>query len=701
MLLEEQLGGGGKLSLAQRLTLRRKCSAAKEALLSNPALEEVAVTILGSGRGIVGGGATATLSRDVVIRTLTEGFLPLTAADDLPARDRRVGLREMGLPFETEPAITRHLAAFLARAARTAPDGQARPDAVLFNGGFFTPALARDRVIEALAGWFGRRPAVLENARPEAAVAIGAAFYGRLRSQPGAARHLLIRAGSARSYYVGVARADAAAAQDEAPAGPAGTAAVCVLPRGTNEGTRIALEREFTVMTNQPGAFTLYSSIDRTDPPDALVTLRAAEGATRHAPLVTTFRYGKRSRRQPLAIQLATVFTETGTLELWCESRVTDHRWRLAFNLRGLEVDPLDDTGPPPDEGPAAEVVVPEEAVERAAALIRAAFGPARQAAASPTLVGELENALGHGKAAWPLAAIRRLADVLLETVRGRATDAASEARWLNLTGFCTRPGFGSALDEWRVSELRKVYAAGLAFPREIQNQVEWLVLWQRVAAGFTAGQQRELAQRVSGQLGLRERKPARLNPQIEREAWRLLASLERLDAGLRTTIGDALLEKIRREPRHASWLWAIGRLGTRHPLYGPLNAVVAPQTAARWLTRLLAVKEDHARRRGGDRPARRPDWRCRARSPGGHPARGGRPAGRGQVPRGGGAPSHRRRPRSPRRGARVRRVPARRAAAGVAPVTAAPSPSTRRRASRGRARWPWSRSASGRGSSG
>ena len=61
----------------------------------------------------------------------------------------------------------------------------ARPDAVLFNGGFFTPALARDRVLDALAAWFGARPRVLENAGPEAAVAIGAAFYGRLRQDPG------------------------------------------------------------------------------------------------------------------------------------------------------------------------------------------------------------------------------------------------------------------------------------------------------------------------------------------------------------------------------------------------------------------------------------------------------------------------------------------------------------------------------------
>ena len=198
---------------------------------------------------------------------------------------------------------------------------------------------------------------------------------------------------------------------------------------------------------------------------------------------------------------------------------------------------------------------------------------------------------LGHGKHVWPLVTIRSLCDVLLELSSGRARGPAHEVRWLNLTGLCARPGFGSALDEWRVSELRKIYAAGLAFPREIQNQVEWLVLWQRVSAGFSAGQQRELAQRVAGQLGLGQRK-ARVNPQIEREGWRLLASLERLDGGQRARFGDELVARAVREPRHGSWLWAMGRLGARQPLYGPLNGVVSPAVAERWLQSLLQLKE-------------------------------------------------------------------------------------------------------------
>ena len=52
------------------------------------------------------------------------------------------------------------------------------------------------------------------------------------------------------------------------------------------------------------------------------------------------------------------------------------------------------------------------------------------------------------------------------------------------------------------------------------------------------------------GQVGIGQKKPPRLNPQIEREAWRLLASLERLDAGQRVKLGDELMDHLRRDSK-------------------------------------------------------------------------------------------------------------------------------------------------------
>ena len=400
----------------------------------------------------------------------------------------------------------------------------------------------------------------------------------RLRRDPGRSRRLLIRAGSARAYYVGVA-------------GEGGeVSAVCVLPRGTQEGTTLSIDRSFTVIANQPSAFTLYSTMARGDAVNALVTFTGDDDVYRHAPLVTALRFGKRSRQVPLAVRLTASFTETGTLELWCESTTTEHRWRLSFNLRGAEADPLNEDADDDNEG--GSVVIPDAALVAAHGLVRSAFTESLDGMAPGALIGALENALGHGKQAWPLPALRSLADVLIDVQEGRRISAAHEARWLNLAGFCTRPGIGAPLDPWRMSELRKIYLAGIVSTRDTQCQVEWLVLWQRVAAGLTAGQQRELAPRVAGQLGIGLKKPARLNPQLEREAWRLLGSLERLEAGQRTRLGDELVARIDRDPRNAARLWALGRIGARLPTYGPLNSVVSATHVARWIERLLELRE-------------------------------------------------------------------------------------------------------------
>jgi hypothetical protein len=591
-----------KLSLRQRHALRRTCCAAKERLLSDPALDRLPISVLGSGRALVGGTLTSELNRDEVVEVLTGGFLPQTAPDDLPAHDRRVGLRELGLPYATEPAITKHLAAFLVGARHgvppqegdSAPTPMIRPDAILFNGGFFAPAVTREKIVDAVVGWFNGsnawRPKILSNQAPESAVAIGAAYYGRVRRGGG----LRIRAGSARTYYIGV---QSEGAQDRAPQ------AVCVLPSGIEEGTTLPLtNREFAVLTNRPVSFTLYSSTTRHDEHGAVAVLDGSQ-VHRHAPLVTMLRYGKRSRQIELGVQLTASFTEVGTLELWCESLKTQHRWRLQFELRGNEAQPAEAAAAPSQAPPP----IPTQTVEAAANQIREVFGPAHEARGQgdrateegtlppqpETIVSRLEATLGHSKDSWPMGTIRSLCDVLAEVAGGRAKSRRHEARWLNLFGFCLRPGFGALLDDWRINQARRVYLAGPSFPKDPQCQVEWLVLWRRVAGGLNAGQQRELHQKYGALLGVSGKKTSgRLNSQVEHEGWRLLASLEHLPATLRASLGEELLARIREEPAEKAWLWSLGRVGARIPLYGPLNCVVSVETASEWLQALLDLRE-------------------------------------------------------------------------------------------------------------
>jgi len=587
-----------KLGLRQRHGLRIACAAAKERLLGEEDIDRLPINILGGGRAVVGQMLSSELTRDEVVELLTGGFLPLTARDDMPARTRAAGLREIGLPYATDPAITKHLAAFLRQAAMAMRTGKktslrgdsaismARPDVILFNGGFCIPAIARERIAAAIGNWFdasdGWRPTLLRNEVMSSAVAIGAAYYGRVRRGAG----LRVKAGSARTYYIGMRSEQ-------------GIKAVCVLPSGTNEGTTLPLlDREFSVLANRPVSFHLYSSTVRHDAHGAIADLEQ-DKVHRHAPLVTLLRYGKKLQQMELAVRLSVSFTEVGTLELWCESASSDHRWRLQFELR-REASANDHSSSAGQTASAAirhsSASISQESQDAAVQLIKRVFSKSRtgeEDSLDPaSLVGELESISGMKRESWSLATARLFCDALLEMADGRKLSPRHEVRWLNLLGYCLRPGFGDPQDSARITQARRTYSAGLAFPRELQSQVDWLVLWRRISGGLSAAHQHELRNYLAD-LGIGRKKPGtRLNSQLEHDGWRLLASLEHLSGATRAALASELLRKLKKEPADSGWFWSLGRFGARIPLYGSLSCVVPAETASEWIAALAELRE-------------------------------------------------------------------------------------------------------------
>ena len=573
-----------KLTLRQRYALRRVCCTAKERLLSDSSLERMPVTVLGSGRAVVGQTLSVDLTREEVLQILTAGFLPITAPHEMPAHGRPTALRELGLPYAVDPAITMHLAAFLTQAAdamdaSSANHRMAQPAAVLFNGGFFAPAVTRERIVEAMSAWFGGaksgwRPRILNNEEVESAVARGAVYYGRVGRGTGSR----VRAGSARTYYIGLPS-------------DSGLRGICVLPAGVDEGTTLPLlNHEFSVLANRPVSFTLYSSRTRHDAHGEVAALDE-EHIHRHAPLVTLLRYGKRLREVYLTVGLRVSFTEVGTLELWCESRDTLHRWRLQFDLRGEEAQAQQlDTGQPKSVPTRSSMVTTSDTtVESAEHLIRRVFGGPTadgDTLAPETLASQMEVALGAKRDLWPISTIRRFGDVLIEVAAGRKKSPNHEVRWLNLYGLCLRPGFGVPGDDVRTNNLRAIGLNKLVFADDLRCQVEMLVLLRRIAGGINASEQQALYRTYSSHAS--RKKKGRVNRQLEYEQWRLIASLEHLLGSTRALLGDELVAKIRKEPENAIWLWSLGRLGARIPLYGPLHSVVAAEIAGEWLKALL-----------------------------------------------------------------------------------------------------------------
>lgn len=562
--------GAGQLDGQRFHLLVAQCRAAKEAILGDPDADEVPVAVPGRGGKVIGGALTARIGRTQVLATVLDGFFPATDAAARPVRTGGAGIREFGLPYAPDAAVTRWIADFLARQRSAVPGEGAlvRPDAILFNGGACEPAVVRERIADVIGRWHAPdgawRPGVLDAESLQLAVARGAAYYGLARRGEG----VRIGSGTARTYYLGL--------DDEAGR------VMCVVPRGMDEGEGVALERDFALTTNRAVAFPLFTATDRTGEAAGDVLAVAAGALEALPPIRTILRFGRKLEERVIPVRLEVALTEVGTLEVWCSSRDTEHRWRLEFRVR-------DDVTAADGARRAGLVVVPER-VEAAAAAIAAAFA----GDADPVgLVRVLEERLDAARDAWPLHAIRTLWDGLWRVEEARARGEAHEARWLNLAGFLLRPGFGDAEDELRIERLWRVLGHELRHPRAVQCRAELWNLWKRVAGGLGTTQQQHLLRQVTYALTKRG-KPVGPKPgaQEVREMWQAIGSCERLDAARRAELAEAAAADAARARASDQELWALGRLAARVPFYGPIDRVVGPEVAARIVEALLAAPD-------------------------------------------------------------------------------------------------------------
>jgi hypothetical protein len=568
--VEPQLGGAA-LDPQRFHVLVGQCRSVKEAMLADAAVAELPVTVPGRGGRVIGGALTSRVSRELVLDTVVEGFFPRVGGDERPARGSTS--TELGLPYATDTAITRHVADFLARHHEAGDGGVlARPDALLFNGGACEPGLVRERVAEVVGLWHDAsgawRPAVLDAESLQLAVARGAAYYGLVRRGQG----VRIGSGTARTYYLGL---------DDPARDAAVRSVLCLVPRGMDEGSAVPLgNREFSLVTNRPVAFPLLTATDRTGEQAGAVLDVPRDALTVLPPIRTVLRFGRKLEERTLPVRLDARLTELGTLEVWCRSSTTEHRWRLEFRLR----DTVADT----PAGDGTGLIVDPERVAAAVAVQREGF----EAGGDPVgLMRRLEEAFDTGRDAWPLAAIRPLFDALFELEPRRAVSPEHEARWLNLAGFLLRPGFGDAGDELRIGRLWRVLSQDLRFPRAVQGRAEWWNLWKRVSGGLSAPQQQHLLQQVSPALLRRGKtKGPKPGPQELREMWQAIGGCERLPARTRGELAVAVGEGAVRGRTTDQELWALARLAARAPAYGPINCVVPRDTAAGIVQRLIAA---------------------------------------------------------------------------------------------------------------
>ncbi|MGE0493370.1 MAG: Hsp70 family protein [Vulcanimicrobiota bacterium] len=307
---------GTKLDSWQFQVLTHGCRAAKEALLGGSDEDTFQVTIPGRGSKLIGGALQVDIERDEVEKLLMEGFFPEVEADERPAQKTRVGLTELGLPYEADPAITRHLAGFLKE--------EYEPTAILFNGGVFKATQLRDRLVDVVNSWVEEPVKVLEGTDLDLAVARGAVRYGLVKKGHG----IRIRGGLSRSYYIGVEVAMPAVPGMEPP-----IKAVCVAPKGMEEGSELDVpDQEFGLVLGEDVEFPFLASSEadevgtvHEDWEDEEIEELAKVGAT------------LKGDGGVVPVRLQTVATEIGTLELYCVERDGEGRWKLEFEVRESE----------------------------------------------------------------------------------------------------------------------------------------------------------------------------------------------------------------------------------------------------------------------------------------------------------------------------------------------------------------------------
>ncbi|MFM0115062.1 Hsp70 family protein [Paraburkholderia nemoris] len=589
-----------RLSAASLSQLVERCRGAKEQLLGPDAPESASITLLGAGSKLIGGARTAQVTREEVEQIIVDGFFPAVASNERPGRPRGA-IVEFGLPYATDAAVTRHIAAFLnrfaaqsLRALGSAPDsaapssdaGEAQdeplpvPDTLLLNGGVFRAEALAQRLSSTLGTWRGEALNVLHNDNPDVAVARGAVAYALAR----AGQAPKIGGGSARSYFL-VLDETGDGARDAEPT----QRGICLLPRGTEEGHEIRIEdRTFALRLGHPVRFHLASSsADTIYQPGEMADL--AQGDFVRLPPIATIVQprGASTARGETAVQIATSLTEVGTLEVHCiELDNPAQRWLLEFQLRredaqvNLAPDPAQARHPALDQaidhidrcfGTRAQNVDPKE-IKR--------------------LRSQLEQLLGP-RDGWNSALLRELFGALWERARRRRRSADHERSWLNLAGYCVRPGFGYPLDEWRVEQLWSLFDDGIQYVNESQVWSEWWTLWRRAAGGLDESAQLRVLDAMAylqTAAQSRHKLPFDVSKTGFTDMVRLSASLERIPVGRKIELGESVLTRLKKPAEnHQSW-WAVGRIGARRPFYGSAHSVVPPDIAAVWLNTILAL---------------------------------------------------------------------------------------------------------------
>lgn len=569
---EHRISEAQPLKPASLAQLVQQCRQAKETFLSEQSPEEYKVTVLGSGSRLIGGAKSAVIQQAEALSIALDGFLPPVELGEKPQR-QSAGLVEFGLPYERDPAITRHISEFLshhrsacekafANTTSSEHENNSVPDVVLFNGGVFKSKRVEQQLIGQLQQWRQGEVLSLLNERPDESVAFGGVAY--LLARRGAQQK--IGGGSARSYFIAVETDDAA------------KMGLCILPKGAEEGAEMRLpERVFALRVGQPVHFYLLSSSRDTQfQVGDLVDVSDEDSFIKLPPLEAVLPAS--GDVQEVEVALVTRLTEVGTIQMDCVALAGEGRWNVEFELRKKLSQKHQLQLQLPDRFP--------QAVDR----ILDVYGSSKKDVSPKSvkaLRAELEKLLGK-RQEWDSYLLRELFQVLIEHKKHRRRSAQHEKLWFNLAGYCLRPGYGFPGDEWRVEQLWQLYQQGLQFSKENQSWAEWWTLWRRVSGGLSPEAQLKLYKDVAKFINPGAARNTKVAAELKNRSYedmvRLVGGLEHLPLDKKQELGQWLLKRLDKSSETPTAFWSLGRIGARSLLYGGIHSVVPPDVVSKWL---------------------------------------------------------------------------------------------------------------------
>lgn len=571
--------GYPRIESHQWMQLLAEARQAKETLLK-PEIspeETCAITLWGTGSSVVKGSLSVTVSRKEVEELLLNGFFGCESLQEALQLRRSRGMRTMGLPYEDEPSITKHLAHFLKQAHFV--ERNRGVDYILFNGGSLKPEVFQQAIEKALHTWFpGTTLARLDSSSLDLAVARGAAYYGKVRRGWGVS----IGGGLPRTYYLQIDVKDAM--------GRIAKKALTLLPKGTQEGKIFQSPQTFSLRSNIPVAFHLLTSHVRLhDREGDLIEIDSNEMQPL-PPIQTILRFGKKqtqAENETIPVCLLIRLTEIGTVEMWLESQISEHRWQLEFQLRSVQGQ---DSSFVQSDMFLKDVTFEKGYLEKAKQELERFFHPGSSLKPSQ-IMENLETQIGMNRREWGPTLLRDLWESLVKIAPHRKLSAEHESRWWNLAGFFLRPGFGFPLDDFRMKEFWKIVLSELKTPKNSECQIQIWICLRRIAGGLNKGQQMQAMSELIGTVLDKKNGKIEVVRKGEHyhysEKMRALASLERLDLSFKSKLGDALVDRLLHSPTSCDF-WALARIGARHLLYGSAGQVVPKEIAAKWIERLL-----------------------------------------------------------------------------------------------------------------